>query len=578
MVGGTGPFVGAHGTPRRTCSSKPQKPVNSDFRIGDAAPAMIPVPRLLLAAVLACASLVLAACGGGGDGDDSPSNGTPPVGKRLNETYCPLAYYQTEPADPLSGPDPLFGSQWFLRNTGQAGGLPGEDLRIEDAWATVDGRGIRVAVLDSGIEVIHEDLLPNIVPGGSFNYRAGVHHGSAYPLPCANGNVHGTAVAGIVAARGNNALGGSGVAPAASLVGLNPLATNSDADIAHALGYERESNAIYSNSWGSPDTGVLYASDSSFDAAIERGVSEGRDGLGSIFVFPAGNGAYFGDSSNFDGYVNKRGQVTVCAVDDRGEKSWYSESGANVLLCAPSSGLRTAVTTTGLRNRYIDDFTGTSASTPMVSGVVALMLEANPALTWRDVQLVLATSARRNSPDSAGWIDAYGLHYHPDFGFGTVDAAAAVALARDWSSVGGSAQQKSCVSEVHHPNLPVPDDAPADAVSDTITISACDIEAIEFIEVRFTASHTHSGDLAISLTSPNGLVSRLANARTCSMPASSGSQRTTLDCGRYDDWRFGSVRHMNEPATGDWTLRVGDLQRPGDSGTFESWQMRIWGR
>src|SRR5690606_3182348 len=142
----------------------------------------------------------------------------------------------------------------------------------------------RVAIVDSGIEVVHEDLLPNIVPGGSFNYRQGKHLGSDYPLPCAAGNVHGTAVAGIVAARGDNGIGVTGVAPAASMVGLNPLATNLDADIAHALAYQRDRNEIYANSWGSPDGGTLFPSDSSFDATIEQGLAQGRNGLGSIFV------------------------------------------------------------------------------------------------------------------------------------------------------------------------------------------------------------------------------------------------------------------------------------------------------
>jgi len=532
-------------------------------------------------AVLACACLFLAACGGGGGGDGDGDS------TRLNEASCPQAYFATTPPELVTGPDPLAADQWHLVNTGQSGGTPGEDLNITGAWQVADGTGVRVAVIDSGIEVVHEDLLPNIVPNASFNYRPGKHFGSAYPLPCFNGN-HGTAVAGIVAARGNNGIGVSGVAPAASMVALNPLATNMDADIAHALGFQRDVNAIYANSWGSPDGGVLFASDASFDNALAQGLAQGRGGLGSIFVFPAGNGGIiaqdesgeiFRDNSNFDGYVNKRGQITVCAVDDNGTRPWYGETGANVLVCAPSSKLGTngAITTTALNNRYVSDFTGTSASSPMVSGTVALMLQANPSLTWRDVQLILASTARRNSPTSAGWSENFGLWHHPDFGFGTVDAAAAVAAAPGWTSVGGSAQQKSCVSAARNPNLAIPDNSDAAAVSDTITISGCDIQAIEFIEVSFTADHSYSGDLQVDLISPNGLQSRLANARLC-VEDPFAQQPTLVDCGRYDAWRFGSVRHLNEPASGTWTLRVADLQIGDDDGVFRSWQMRIWGR
>src|SRR5690606_20390406 len=450
----------------------------------------------------------LAACGGGG------SDG-PPAAARLNEPSCAQAYFLTDPRPPASGADPLLPAQWHLANTGQSGGTPGEDLHVGNAWQSVDGAGVRVAVIDSGIEVTHEDLQPNIVPVASSNYRAGTHAGSAYPLPCAAGNVHGTAVAGIVAARGGNAIGGSGVAPAASLVGLNPLSTNMDADIAHALGYQRDLNAIYANSWGSPDGGALFPSDSSFDAAIDQGLAQGRGGLGSIFVFPAGNGGFVGDNSNFDGYVNKRGQITVCAVDDNGVRPWYGETGANVLVCAPSSNTRSAITTTGLGNRYISDFTGTSASSPMVSGTVALMLQANPALSWRDVPLILASTARRNSSADAGWTEAFGLRHHPDFGFGTVDVQAAVTAASTWASIGGSTEQKSCQSEVRNPNLPIADNSAPQAVADTLTISNCDIQAIEFIEVRFTANHSYSGDLQVELISPNGLQSLLATARVC---------------------------------------------------------------
>jgi subtilisin-like proprotein convertase family protein len=523
---------------------------------------------------LACAALVLAACGGGGRGGDDDPGST-----RLNEESCTQAYFSKAPAEPLTGPDPLASAQWHLANNGQSGGTPGEDLNVAGAWQAVNGAGVRIAVVDSGIEVVHEDLQPNIVPGGSYNYRPGKHHGSAYPLPCASNN-HGTAVAGIVAARGGNGIGVTGVAPAASMVALNPLATNLDADIAHALGFQRELNAIYANSWGSPDGGALFPSDSSFDNVIEAGLLQGRGGLGSIFVFPAGNGGTIArdtngniirDNSNFDGYVNKRGQIAVCAVDDRGERPWYGETGANVLVCAPSSNLPAngAITTTGLNSGYISSFTGTSASSPMVSGTVALMLQANPSLTWRDVQLILASTARRNSPSSPGWTQNFGLWYHPDFGFGTVDAATT------WQSVGGSTQQKRCDSPVRNPNLPIADNNEALAVSDSVTM-VCDIQAIEFIEVRFTADHSYSGDLQIDLVSPNGLQSQLANARLC-VDDPFVNQPTVIDCGRYDGWRFGSVRHLNEPASGTWTLRVADLQL-GDSGVFQSWQIRIWGR
>src|SRR5690606_1902630 len=111
----------------------------------------------LPAVAIACVSLLLAACGGsGGDRDDGDSS-------RLNEASCSKAYFATTPADPVTGPDPLAPAQWHLKNTGQSNGTPGEDLNVEGAWQVADGAGVRIAVVDSGIEVVHEDLLPNII-------------------------------------------------------------------------------------------------------------------------------------------------------------------------------------------------------------------------------------------------------------------------------------------------------------------------------------------------------------------------------------------------------------------------------
>jgi kexin len=398
-------------------------------------------------------------------------------------------------------------------------------------------------------------------------------------LPCRSDDDHGTAVAGLVLARDGNATGGAGVAPRASLVAFDALASGTDVDVADALGRDAGLNAIYQNSWGSPDDGALHPAEPTFERAIERGIDEGRDRRGSVFVFAGGNGGCYGrsgpgaclsDDSNYDGYVNHRGVIAVCAVDDRGRRPVYGEPGANLTVCAPSSGSGSAVTTTRPGGGYRSDFTGTSASTPMVSGVVALMLAANPELTWRDVRLILATTARRNDPNDADWIAAPGLRpFNHKYGFGVADAAAAVAAARTWDSVGGSGSLIRCAPPAATPNAPLPDRAGtvATPVSSTIGVAGCGITRIEHVEVRLTAPHAYAGDLRVRLTSPSGTTSRLADARAC---AAGG-------CGRYADWRFGSMRHLDEPANGTWTLQVAD-DAALDTGTFQSWSLVIHGR
>jgi proprotein convertase subtilisin/kexin type 2 len=546
------------------------------------------LPRKAWVAPVALALVIVAGCGGGGGSSSSSSGGGSSGQSGLANTGCAFSYSLTGAAV-LTGTDPLLVNQWHLTNTGQSGGTAGEELRVAAAWTTTRGAGTKVAVVDDAIEVLHADLAPNVVAGESYDYRP-ASLGSVYPLPCTTADDHGTAVAGIITARDGNQIGGSGVAPRASLIGYNALATNFDTDIADALTRRNASVGIFHNSWGSPDDGKLHPAEASFENAINSGITSGRSGRGSIFVFPAGNGLCYAtnssgrcidDDSNLDGYVNKRGVISVCAVDHQGKQPVYGESGANVLVCGPTSNLsptRTllgGITTTGLQSQYRSDFSGTSASAPMVSGVVSLMLSANPNLTWRDVRLILARTARRNDATDPGWNNTSGLWHNAKYGFGVANAQAAVAAATTWTSVGGSSTLQSCGPFSRSPNLAIAD-APSSTVAgpvvqDTLNISGgtCPITRIEFVEVTFSATHAYSGDLRVSLTSPTNTVSQLVNNRIC--------DGTGNACGDYTNWPFGSVRHLDEPAAGNWTLRVNDAE-PRDIGTWTNWSIRIFGR
>ena len=179
-----------------------------------------------------------------------------------------------------------------------------------------------------------------------------------------------------------------------------------------------------------------------WEAAIERGVSEGFGGKGISYVWAGGNGAERTDDSNLDGRANHYGVTAVCAVQTKDTRSFFSEKGANLWVCAPSGGDELRGITTTDTVGYTADFGGTSASTPMVSGVIALMRSAAPALTWRDVKLILAETARKNDSANRGWEQgalAYGstterYSFNHEYGFGVVDAHAAVTLASQWST------------------------------------------------------------------------------------------------------------------------------------------------
>ena len=107
-----------------------------------------------------------------------------------------------------------------------------------------------------------------------------------------------------------------------------------------------------------------------WEIAVEAGITEGFGGKGIFYTWAARNGGWLGDKSNLDGYANHYGVTAVCAVNDQGVRSGYSEEGANLWVCAPSNDNdREGITTTDNADFYTDEFGGTSASTPIVSGV-----------------------------------------------------------------------------------------------------------------------------------------------------------------------------------------------------------------
>ena len=577
------------------------------------------VPLLLTALLAACS-------GSGGNGDDGgSSSNTPRQGTLLNGSSCSLKYYAQAAASQGSGNDPLFPSQWYLQNTGSLTGYSGmraaEDLDMTQVWNSLGarGEGIRVAVVDDGLEVTHDDLAPNVVEGASYNYISdgSWKRGSPWPMPCDAGQSHGTNVAGVIGARDSNGIGVRGVAPRTSLVGYNALQTGNSADALDAMVRDQDKNHIYNNSWGASDDGLFNApTDGATHAkTIRNGLDNGRNKLGSIFTFAAGNGAEYGDYSVLDGNASVLGALPVCATDASGKRAAYSEPGPNLLVCAPSSGTgqKTAsnlpsVSTTGLQNAYSDEFSGTSAATPMISGVVALMLQANPNLSWRDVRLILAKTARQVNSSSAGWTSYEGYHFNHEYGFGVADAAAAVAQARTWQSVGGSQTMKQCgpynvtantgipeVNPVTDSQLANPFQNPAslnqpvtDGITSSVSPSTCTLNHIEHIDVTVTATnaagtgdHPNPGDLQMTLTSPSGQTSTLTVPHQCYYVTN--STRTPVNaCSGLKNFTFGLSRHMEEPVvatsgSSTWTLGVAD-RRAGNTGRLGNWSITFYGR
>jgi subtilisin family serine protease len=475
--------------------------------------------------------------------------------------------------------DPFYANSWQLENTGptqavSAGsnsGVAGIDANVKSVHLNgrgCTGKGVTVAILDSGLELAHEDLAPNVLAGRSFNFS----NSSSDPSPPANQPRvdHGTGVAGVAVARGWNGKGARGTAPFASVVGFNVLgagfnpastgdpATNIDflaagarvlADQADpvtvSFGNRADTVDIFNMSYGR-DYGAppLIADFDSAHKALQNGNKNLRSGRGAVYFQSAGNeftsianatlpsgqsiaincadalstdllaggplaGSVF---SSLAGQTcgspdhepnNKPVAYMVAAMHNTGQASSYSSSGASnwisgfggefggtaaALISTDNSGCSSgannssqksiferafALVTDALRAiadlfgastidpdcNYTGQMNGTSAAAPSISGVAALMFEANPNLTWQDVGFILAKTARKVDTaiasgarevsftaagttskidlDKPWQTNSAGFNFQNRYGFGMVDAAAAVTLARGFATPAG---------------------------------------------------------------------------------------------------------------------------------------------
>ena len=470
--------------------------------------------------------------------------------------------------------DSLYGCQWHLRNQS------GPDIRVESVWAAgMKGEGINIAVVDDGMDFRHLDLRENV--NASLNHNYSDVESIFNPF-----RHHGTKVAGIIAARDNN-VGVRGVAPRATIYGYNYLVSDrTDAQRSDAMTHNAAVTAVSNNSWGHVEGPGLGKANIFWESAVDFGVKNGYGGKGVFYSWASGNGHLLGDDANLDEIANYYGVTAVCSVNDGDIRATYSELGANLWVCAPSGDLTLSenreIVTTENYDRYVYDFSGTSASTPIVSGVVALIRQANSNLTWRDLKLILAASARKNDPTNPGWTDGaptYGststsdlYSFNHEYGFGVVDAKAAVDLARGWTN---APPQKNVSTVSGSLNVVVPDattDGPLTSVTHNLSLNS-DINFTEFVEVNVTFDHPSFRDMDIRLVSPSGAESTLTVPFDTYTPDDPTDEDFIPLRGTF---RLGSARHLGENPNGVWQLRVTDRVTEV-SGVFQSWSIQIYG-
>ena len=406
-------------------------------------------------------------------------------------------------------------------------------------------------------------------------------------------NPHGTAVAGIAAAT-ENGNGIVGVAPEAKLAGLRLFGNTDPLDykvdplgkqVADALfdpqikvgqANRNQSIDIFNNSWG-PE--YMRRQPLALQA-LGSGVTKGRNGLGNTYIFAGGNEGKVYGNVNYNSFANSRNTIAVGAIDRSGNYATYSTPGAAILVSASSDNgdpnNPQGITTTALVQNalYANDFGGTSAAAPVVSGAVALMLEANPKLTMRDVQQILVKTAQKNDPngtDSTGksrWTqNGAGLSVSYEYGFGAIDVGAAVKAATNWTPVGKEIKVSSDLENV----IKAIPDGSATGLEAKTTISN-DI-TIEKVEMIFDAKHPDWGDFTLKLISPSGTESVLANTIP-DIPNSNNIDKIVPDA---NQWTFTSVRHWGESSKGEWKLQVFDKNNNLLKGDWNTWKLNIYG-
>ncbi|KAG0152173.1 hypothetical protein CROQUDRAFT_56154 [Cronartium quercuum f. sp. fusiforme G11] len=498
------------------------------------------------------------------------SNG--PLSKRAEEDYHQFKSSIQNRASPrtlserlglqFNIKDPLWPKQWHLANNEMRQHM----INVTDVWSNgITGKNVTVAIVDDGLDMTSEDLKPNFFEAGSWDYN---DH-TPLPEPRLPDDLHGTRCAGEIAAIKNDVCG-VGVAYDAKVAGIRILSASiSDADEASALNFGYQENHIYSCSWGPPDDGKsMEAPSRLIFKAMLNGIQKGRGGKGSVFVFASGNGGAVDDQCNFDGYTNSIYSITISAVDRKGFHPYYSEVCSANMVVTYSSGSGDNIHTTDVgKNKCTDRHGGTSAAAPLGAGIFALVLEARPELTWRDVQHLAVETAVPILVSDPDWQKtATGKWYNHKFGFGNMDANLIVEAAKKWKLVKPQAWWKS--PNMNAGKQPVTKEGAASVIEiKQSDLDGANFETLEHITVAVNIEHGRRGNVRVTLTSPHGTISVLAAHRRY-------DEATT----GFPGWVFMTVKHWGEPAVGKWTLTVSDPhQTPGKNGTFQDWAMGIWG-
>ncbi|KYN27190.1 Neuroendocrine convertase 2, partial [Trachymyrmex cornetzi] len=521
------------------------------------------------------------------------------------DNLVPL-YEIKNPANPANKDptDPFFKYQWYLKNVGQNGGKPKLDLNVEAAWAQgVTGKNVTTAIMDDGVDYMHPDLKYNYNAKASYDFSSN----DPYPYPRYTDdwfNSHGTRCAGEVAAARDNGVCGVGVAYDSKIAGIRMLDQPYMTDLieANSMGHEPDLIDIYSASWGPTDDGkTVDGPRNATMRAIVRGVNEGRNGLGNIYVWASGDGGEE-DDCNCDGYAASMWTISINSAINDGQNAHYDESCSSTLASTFSNGAKdpnTGVATTDLYGKCTTTHSGTSAAAPEAAGVFALALEANPQLTWRDIQHLTVLTSKRNSlfdaKDRFHWtMNGVGLEFNHLFGYGVLDAGAMVALAKKWKTV---PPRYHCEEQFSRNQLKITKyynflfnitllcntkyridflfsrKVTSDrSILVKIKTDACAgteyaVNYLEHVQAVISVNATRRGDLELFLTSPMGTRSMILSRRVNDDDHRDG----------FTKWPFMTTHTWGEYPQGTWLLEVSFNTQTPQHGWLKEWTLMLHG-
>ncbi len=482
--------------------------------------------------------------------------------------------------------DTFFDKQWHIRSLGTTTNdsgietIPGNDLNLLELYHHYmgynKGNNIIVQVVDTGVDADHEDLAENMDLSRSYD-------GESVGDPSGS-HSHGTMVAGIMAARAFNGKGVRGIIPFAKIAGSNWLDTQEASELEKVwlTGDGANEIAVSNNSWG-----AYFNTDTLYEDIMKIGTSTLRDGKGRIYVFAAGNDRKDNGNANLQYLLNHRYSIAVAALRHNNTYAEYSTPGSNILVSGYSGNYYydspTISTTTIMGNssntgniqtkttwsedtneNYTFTMNGTSSASPTVAASIALVLEACPDLTWRDIKYLTATHAKQVDIGNSPWVtNAAGLKHSIDYGFGLINAQGMIDTCTATNPSYNKLTDELNITKATTFNIEIEDNNTPHSFDINITESII----VEWVEIILDNDSSSASDYKVELTSPQGTQITLMTERT-DVPVSGNWME--------GGFRLSTPAMIDESSDGNWTIDITDTWS-GDTGTLKDIELKIYG-